>query len=502
MSLYDCRQSKGRAEKINDDKVTSCFKLETRYHYRSVLLSTSHFMPYTLTLLTTTLLLLILLPPTLPMSLSLPPLKFTSPPPSALLPSITTLELSSYPSSEAATPQSLSHRLTHAPTHFLTCTTPSSTLAGFICGTRCSAFTADTMTAHDPDGNILAIHSVCVAPEFRRRGVASRMLKHYLRTCVGSVTSVRLLAKQNLLSLYTKAGFKIDGVSPIVHGDDPWFDLSLSTSPTYEIHNSFTTTLGSGNPCAIVKLTLHMPAPSMQRYAAEFNLSETAYVSGPDEEGVYDIRYFTPTTEIALCGHATLAAANVIGEENVTFRTGREGLLLECKVGGGGVTMDFPEKSAREVDLKQVEDVISALGVAPVSAHVTDDVEGGGGFFNVMLVVEPEEFKRIDPDFGMLKGADSYTHGVIVTCLAATAADGFDFKSRYFAPKIGIREDPVTGSAHCTLAPFWARKLGRGELVGWQVRGGAGFFLKREKRINRVREGRKRQRAIMPMGGR
>lgn len=233
-----------------------------------------------------------------------------------------------------------------------------------------------------------------------------------------------------------------------------------------------------GNPAAVCLLPEARPDAWYQDVAREMNLSETAFLVRLDDG--FDLRWFTPEAEVDLCGHATLGSAHALWEsgevgraEPIRFQT-RSGTLT-CVAGGpegpeegeGWIWMDFPAE-APEALVPAPEDLAAtmteALGAAP----------RGLGRNRLDLLVElasEEEVRALRPDFGAFGGLGS--RGVIVTAAASTGA-GYDFVSRYFAPELGIPEDPVTGSAHCCLGPFWAERLGRRELVGFQAsrRGG------------------------------
>jgi predicted PhzF superfamily epimerase YddE/YHI9 len=218
-----------------------------------------------------------------------------------------------------------------------------------------------------------------------------------------------------------------------------------------------------GNPAAVCMLDREADEPWMQRVAAEMNLSETAFVR-PLDDG-YELRWFTPTTEAELCGHATLASAHVLWETggldpasparfHTRFRGG-----LGAERAGDEIELDFPSDPPSPAALP--DGMATALGSQPrntARARVGFLAEVGG----------EDEVRALRPDFGGLAAFES----VVVT--SAAQGEAHDFVSRYFAPGYGIDEDPVTGSAHCALAPYWAERLGRGELVGYQAsaRGG------------------------------
>jgi PhzF family phenazine biosynthesis protein len=228
--------------------------------------------------------------------------------------------------------------------------------------------------------------------------------------------------------------------------------------------DAFTDRPFTGNPAAVVILS-DLPADSwLQDVAREMNLSETAFLL-PHEEG-FDLRWFTPTAEVDLCGHATLASAHVLWEngllplqETARFHT-QSGVLL-ARRREDWIELNFPLRKAQEcVPPEHLEE---ALGVVPqwVGRATTD----------ILVVLDSEkQVRSVKPDFALLRRID--VRGVIVTSEAISA--GSDFVSRFFAPRVGVDEDPVTGSAHCTLAPYWTERLGRDDLVGYQVssRGG------------------------------
>lgn len=230
--------------------------------------------------------------------------------------------------------------------------------------------------------------------------------------------------------------------------------------------DAFTSRPFSGNPAAVCILAdaTSQPEWRLQEVAREMNLSETAFVI-PHEDG-FDLRWFTPAVEVDLCGHATLASAHVLWEDGhladdveARFHT-RSGVLVARKV-GDWIEMDFPAEVAEECAVP--EGLERALGSAIVS------VRRGSSY---LLVEMPDEktIRTLRPDLSRLAGIDA--SAVIVTSRAIS--DRFDFVSRFFAPRFGIPEDPVTGSAHCLLGPFWGERLGRTELIGHQVsaRGG------------------------------
>ena len=231
--------------------------------------------------------------------------------------------------------------------------------------------------------------------------------------------------------------------------------------------DAFTSDIFGGNPAAVVPLETWLPDEVMQNIAIENNLSETAFFI-PDGDDFY-LRWFTPTYEIDLCGHATLGTAHVILNERyperdrVTFKTNVAGDLIVTK-DGNQLVMDFPSRPGEKIDPKDVPSIVyeSMDNPTPVEAYKARDL---------MLVYDDEELVRnAQPDFSKLI---QYPDAVIITSL--TKDKKYDFISRFFCPyDMGIPEDPVTGSAHCTLTPYWADKLGKTSLRARQVseRGG------------------------------
>lgn len=243
------------------------------------------------------------------------------------------------------------------------------------------------------------------------------------------------------------------------------------TIPIYQV-DAFTLGPFSGNPAAVCPLDAWLDDGTLQGIAAENNLSETAFFVA--SEGGYDLRWFTPAIEVDLCGHATLAAGYVVLEhlqpdlDAVAFETisGRLGVSRD----GDRLSIDFP---ARPPTPAAVTAALSdALGEPPSEVHVSRDV---------LAVYDDEAIvRRLSPDQTQLLALDEGL-GVIVTAKGAAV----DFVSRFFAPRAGIAEDPVTGSAHCTLVPFWAERLGKSRFVAHQVsaRGGELYCEYRGDRV-------------------
>jgi PhzF family phenazine biosynthesis protein len=221
-----------------------------------------------------------------------------------------------------------------------------------------------------------------------------------------------------------------------------------------------------GNPAAVCLLEGPRDEGWMQALAEEMNLSETAFLWLESEE-LYRLRWFTPEVEVSLCGHATLASAHALWETGrlprasaARFAT-RSGILTAA-ADGPWIEMDFPEKLPEPC--APIEELAEALGARPVVWTVAGE--------DLLVELSTEGAVRaLSPDFRALMELD--TRGVVVTARGDGGSE-HDFVSRFFAPQVGIDEDPVTGSAHCGLAPYWADRLGRRELNGFQAskRGG------------------------------
>jgi predicted PhzF superfamily epimerase YddE/YHI9 len=223
--------------------------------------------------------------------------------------------------------------------------------------------------------------------------------------------------------------------------------------------DAFTDVVFGGNPAAVCRLARAADAGWMQRVATEMNLSETAFLVERDDAS-FDLRWFTPATEVDLCGHATLASAHVLGG-SATFHT-RSGVLRCRKAADDWIEMDFP--ALPPTPAASDDSLARALGT-------TEIYTVGASRFDLLVEVgSAGDVRALQPDFRALAALEA--RGIIVT--APGDREGIDCVSRFFAPSAGIDEDPVTGSAHCVLAPFWSARLGRTELVGEQAspRGG------------------------------
>ena len=242
--------------------------------------------------------------------------------------------------------------------------------------------------------------------------------------------------------------------------------------------DAFTAEPFRGNPAAVCFLDGARSDAWMQRLAAELNLSETAFLL--PQAGAFRLRWFTPTTEVPLCGHATLASAHALwstgrlaADEEARFDT-KSGRLTARRA-ETRIQMDFPSLPLAPASLPPA--AAAALGATPVAVTHTDETQE----HNYLLELDSEATVRgLKPDFPALRGL---SWGFIVTARAASGP--YDFVSRYFAGYFGIDEDPVTGSAHCSLAPYWSAKLGKTALVGHQVsvRGGVVHVELRGERV-------------------
>ncbi|MGI9549814.1 MAG: PhzF family phenazine biosynthesis protein [Aurantibacter sp.] len=230
----------------------------------------------------------------------------------------------------------------------------------------------------------------------------------------------------------------------------------------YQI-DAFAENLFSGNPAAVCILDAWLDEPTMQCIAMENNLAETAFlVKNPEN---YEIRWFTPEVEVDLCGHATLASAYVlfrffeVDATHLEFYSPRSGILKVEKGDGGYLIMDFPSDETILVD--ELDAIAKAIGIAP-----TKTIKGKTDY--LLIYNSQKEIEQISPDFHLLNQLDC--RGVIVSA----PGDEVDFVSRFFAPQSGIPEDPVTGSAHTTLTPYWSEVLGKNKMMAKQLssRGG------------------------------
>ena len=246
--------------------------------------------------------------------------------------------------------------------------------------------------------------------------------------------------------------------------------------PLFQI-DAFSATVFSGNPAAVCPLPRWLDEEKLQSIAEENNLSETAFFV--HRENDYELRWFTPSIEVQLCGHATLASAFVIWEylgnqsEVIRFQT-RSG-ELQVRRDADLISMSFPVLAA--VPCETPRKLVEGLGSSPQETWTTSP-SGQPGNFMVVYGVE-DQVRNLLPNFHLLQQLGSM--GVVVTA----PGDGADFVSRYFAPSFGVPEDPVTGSSHCTLVPYWADRLGKNRLHARQVssRGGELFCRYASERV-------------------
>jgi predicted PhzF superfamily epimerase YddE/YHI9 len=243
--------------------------------------------------------------------------------------------------------------------------------------------------------------------------------------------------------------------------------------PIYQV-DAFTDKLFSGNPAAICPLPSWLPDATMQAIAAENNLAETAFfVNGGD---AYTLRWFTPTVEVDLCGHATLASAHVVFKflephrESVDFKTIKAGTLTVARR-GDMLVMDLPAMPPSPAE--PPPGLLAALGGKSREVLRARDC--------LVVYGSAAEVSALTPDFAALGKVDCWA-----AAATAPSENGVDFVSRFFAPAQGIAEDPATGSSHCTLVPYWAKRLGKTELVAHQLsqRGGAFHCTLRGDRVS------------------
>lgn len=221
--------------------------------------------------------------------------------------------------------------------------------------------------------------------------------------------------------------------------------------------DNFTDNLFAGNPAAVCPLEEWLPTETLQKIAAENFLPETAFFIRAGEE--FELRWFTPEIEMDLCGHATLASAHVLfnhlgyRQERIIFNSvsGR----LSVSKSGDRLVLDFPSRMPAEAELPEI--ILRGIGAKPLATFKSRDY--------ILLYENEEMIRNIKPRKDILEGIDLGTGGIIVTSKGEEA----DFVSRFFVPTGIIFEDPVTGSAHCSLIPFWSRRLGKKELRALQI---------------------------------
>jgi PhzF family phenazine biosynthesis protein len=224
--------------------------------------------------------------------------------------------------------------------------------------------------------------------------------------------------------------------------------------------DAFTDRLFSGNPAAVCVLESELSDDLMLNIAKENNLSETAFIT--KEDGVYNLRWFTPTGEIDFCGHATLASAftlfNFYDEtEKIVFKTMKDTIVVN-KI-DEYYELIFPKYNYKQIEIS--DDIISAFSVEPLEAFLSRDL---------LLVFDNKDYYKIKPNFNLIGRLNA-------TCVAITTdSSEYDCISRVFAPSIGVNEDPVTGSTHCLIAPYWSQKLNKKEIKAYQDSSRGGFL--------------------------
>ena len=243
----------------------------------------------------------------------------------------------------------------------------------------------------------------------------------------------------------------------------------MTTHDLYQV-DAFADRLFAGNPAGVMVLDAFLPDGTLQAIAQENNLAETAYAVRTGA-GRYDLRWFTPGTEVPLCGHATLATAHVLwteleeGAEALAFQTLSGTLTVARAEGGDAYVMDFPADPPEPIGAP--DGLTEALGVRP-------DAVLAGQY--LLAVLEDEvSLRALTPNLLALAEVRSPREGLAASCVCVAApGDETDFVSRFFGPTVGITEDPVTGSAHCMLTPYWAVRLGKTTLSAYQAsaRGG------------------------------
>ena len=242
--------------------------------------------------------------------------------------------------------------------------------------------------------------------------------------------------------------------------------------PIFQL-DAFTSELFGGNPAAVVILDAWLPDRTLQAIGRENNLSETAFIVPRGE--AFELRWFTPEVEVDLCGHATLAGAHVLFHHGYTSDTK---VVFECRQAGtlsvtrdgDLLTLDFPARPPAAINVDR-DQLAEALGAAPSAVLAARD----------LLAIFPRQadVEALRPHFAKVRALDAFA------VIATAPGDRSDFVSRFFAPRAGIDEDPVTGSAHCTLVPYWSRRLKRTKLHALQVssRGGELFCEDRGERV-------------------
>ncbi|OQR88731.1 ubiquitin-specific protease [Thraustotheca clavata] len=389
------------------------------------------------------------------------------------------IEVASYPHDEAASLQQIQSRIQQANDYFLGVYDDNNQLLGFVNGTLTAKrdLEEETMSCHDPNGKYLCIHSVVVSQAYRGQGIAKKLLKAYVARVIdkGVVSAIVLIAKPYLVHFYISCGFIVTRLSPVVHGNDAWMELVLDCDKARELNvvvvDAFASKAYEGNPAAVVVMScgafdVDGVEKWMQLVAMERNLSETTFVAPLSEDHIggneYRLRWFTPVHEVNLCGHGTLATSYVLYEdgccnkdEPIHFHT-RSGKLTVQRVllpdgESFGIEMNFPTlpKHVHDDTWRQ-ERALQLIDGLDIKQTDILAIEQYGP--SVLCHLTLDAFEAITPDFTLL--ATIFYHGIIVTC-AAPDSSKYDFYTRFFCPRGGVNEDPVTGSAHCALTPYW-----------------------------------------------
>jgi predicted PhzF superfamily epimerase YddE/YHI9/GNAT superfamily N-acetyltransferase len=444
------------------------------------------------------------------------------------------IESEGYPADEAATHEGLVTRQRDAGQFFLGMYTSeqhnAADLVGFVCGTCCQGaeLLDETMSTHDisAKATTVCIHSVVVEEHYRRKGLATAMLKEYVRRLktYRDVQLALMIAKAHLLSFYINCGFSVVRLSPVVHGQDPWFELKLDLDEArvlrFAVADAFTDKAFGGNPAGVVvleewsgkEINSQKDEKWFQQVAMEMALSETAFLqrakptaADDGSSETFHLRWFTPTAEVDLCGHATLASSHVLWESGhadpnkpLRFLT-KSGTLGATNIGTNTSTttttstttsssdssgakwieLSFPAEVAKPRELAKVPHLLgdgSAGSGAFVGLTPKDILWVGANRLDLLVELTPEAFESLQPNMQVLSLIEN--RGVLVTASgkglfdlrASSAADTsiftsatsartvlpLDCESRCFFPRVGVPEDPVTGSAHCGIAPVGA----------------------------------------------
>jgi len=427
-----------------------------------------------------------------------------------MLPQLYALEVASFPADEAAAEESMRMRIQVASCFFqVLLNSANKEIVGFVNGTCIAGeeLHHDCMTSHVPEGTSLVIHSVTIAEAHRRKGLGAAMLNEYLEMLkihfVDELDCVLLLCKPRLIAFYIACGFAVTKMSDVQHGSEQWLELRYSLIESRRLDqitvDAFSSRSFGGNPAAVVFLNVHAQTEWMQALAAENNLAETAFLHRI-KTGTYDLRWFTPTCEVDLCGHATVAAAAALFETKrerndqlLSFHT-KSGVLTACRCEDGDIQLDFPSTPPRQAALTELEQIALLAGFKGLKAE--DILYTGRTMFDLLVEITLASFNLLEDDeeeddeerkgklidVGALAAVQC--RGIILTCQGASNRSRrqfeaeIDFSSRFFGPNCGVPEDPVTGSAHCALAPHYFNKIAagkeKGHLTGYQAstRGG------------------------------